>query len=226
MYQAMQRQMDKLRQKVAILGAEVEESLHNATKALETRDAKLAKQVIDADDRIDALEIEIEEDCLQTLALYQPVADNLRYVVAILKVNQDLERIGDLCVNVAEQVQMLCGQPSAEIPGMKLAQMATMAKSMLRKSLDALTSLNIVLAKEVRGIDPTLDELHRNSYTVVEQVLHQDPSLTDWALSSLSISRYFERIGDQSVNIAEDVIYMVEGEIYRHRSKREKAGRL
>ncbi len=226
MYQTMQRQMDKLRQKVAILGAEVEESLHNAIKALEAKDARLAKQVIEADDRIDALEIDIEEDCLQTLALYQPVADNLRYVVAVLKVNQDLERIGDLCVNIAEQVQMLCTQTPADIPGLKLAQMGVMAKSMLRKSLDALTTLNITLAKEVRASDPTLDELHRNSYTVVEQVLHQDQNLTDWALSCLSISRYLERIGDQSVNIAEDVIYMVEGEIYRHRSKREKAGKL
>lgn len=226
MYQTMQRQLDKLRQKIAILGAEVEESMHHAIKSLESRDERLAKQVIDADDRIDQLEIDIEEDCLQTLALHQPVADNLRYVVAILKVNQDLERIGDLCVNIAEQVQMLCKLSPCELPGLRLAQMAGMARSMLRKSLDALTTLNIDMAKEVRAADPQLDELHRSTYTVVEAALHKDPSQTDWALSCLSISRYIERIGDQSVNIAEDVIYMVEGEIYRHRSKREKAGRL
>jgi len=222
----MQRQLDKLRQKIAILGAEVEEAMHFALKALETRDERLARQVIDADDRIDQLEIDIEEDCLQTLALHQPVADNLRYVVAILKVNQDLERIGDLCVNIAEQVQMLCKLPPTEIPGLRIMQMAGMARSMLRKSLDAMTNLNIDLAKEVRAADPQLDELHRTTYTIVEQVLHKDQTLTDWALSCLSISRYIERIGDQSVNIAEDVIYMVEGEIYRHRSKREKAGKL
>lgn len=209
------REMDKLKKKLLSLISTVEEQVAAAVVAFETKDGHLADSVIAGDRAIDEAEVEIEEECLKILALHQPVALDLRYLVAILKLNNDLERIGDLAANIAEQaVALACVELS--IPPLGLGAMADRARSMLHRALDSVFSLDEDTARQVCADDDEVDELHRGTYAQVTALIEQDPTKTGLLIHILSVSRSLERIADLATNIAEDIIYTVAGEIIRH----------
>jgi phosphate transport system protein len=211
----LKREIDNLKKKILFLSARVEESLRNAVISLLDRNASMAAEVINGDADIDKLEVEIEEDCLKILALHQPVAIDLRFIVAVLKINNDLERIGDLAVNIAERAEHLANIKKIKYPP-ELKQMLDKSQNMLRLSLDALINLNPKGAEEVCILDTEVDELNRIMYDKIKIELKNNPDDLSPYLKMLTISKILERIGDQATNIAEDVIYMVEGKIVRH----------
>jgi phosphate transport system protein len=212
----LQRQFDRVKKSILSLSAMVEESVLKAIQAAETNDSKLAAEVSDADERIDLMEIDVEEECLHTLALHQPVAFDLRFIVATLKINNDLERIGDLCVNIADQIQMLADGSMPTTKPLDMRQMGRCVRQMLKNALDALVNVDPDLAEQVIRADEQVDAMHRETYRQVEQLIRQDPDQTGSMIHFLGISRQFERMGDHCVNIAEDVLYMAKGGIARH----------
>jgi len=211
----LQRQFDRLKKSILSLGTMVEELVDAAIRAVETHDERLADQVIADDRQIDLTEIEVEEECLHTLALHQPVAFDLRFVVAVLKINSDLERIGDLAVNIADQARYLASESRVAIP-FDLPGMARVVRGMLKQSLDALVNIDMELAAAVRKRDDEVDAIHREMYDLVEQAIRENPHQIGQHIHLLSISRHLERIADHCVNIAEDVEYMARGDISRH----------
>ena len=211
----LQREIENLKKKVLHMSAEAEESLRKAVDSLVKRDARMAQEVIDGDAEMDRLEVEIEEECLKILALHQPVAIDLRYVVAVLKINSDLERIGDEAANVAERAAYLAAHPLIDLP-LDFYGMATAVQSMVSRSIDSLVNLDSKVAREVRASDDIIDDMNRHMYTVIQDYIKEHPERVMESVHLLSVSRHLERIGDQATNIAEDVIYMVEGEIVRH----------
>lgn len=212
-----QRQIDKLKRQVLMLGALVEEAVANAIQAVELNDLDLATRVIDGDTKVDEMEIDVEEECLHTLALHQPVAFDLRFVVAVLKINNDLERIADLAVNIAEQTRFLGKQSGLDLTQFEIFKTARLVRSMLKQSLDALVNVNSQEAQAVRVLDDEVDEAHRRTLALIRQRMREQPSQIEPLLNVLSISRQLERIADHTVNVAEDVIYMAKGDIMRHR---------
>lgn len=211
-----QRQIDRLKKLVLSLGAMAEDSVHQAIEAYEKRDVDLAKQVIANDGQVDLMEIDVEEECLHTLALHQPVAFDLRYVVAVLKINNDLERIADLAVNIAEQASSLSSQAKLEHVPFDLRAMNAKVSAMVKQCLDSLVQLDPNLAEQVRHTDDEVDLLYRQAYEQVIAQMRSEPQKLDQLLHVLSIARHLERIADHAVNISEDVIYMAKGEILRH----------
>lgn len=212
---ALQREIDKLKRQILALSAEVESDVRSAVRAEENRDPALARAVVEREEQINAMEVDVEEECLKMLALYQPVAADLRYIIAVLKINQDLERIGDLAVHIAERGLFLCELPRLDIPH-RLGAMADKAQAMLKKVLDAFVNLNETAAREVCAADSEIDEIHREIYLQVKEAIVKNPQLFESALQLLHISRHLERIGDHATNIAEDLIYLIEGRIVRH----------
>ena len=216
MTEHMHRDIDSLKKKVLALSAIVEESVHEAVNAVARKDVSLAQAVIDGDPRIDMTEVGVEEDCLKVLALHQPVAIDLRFIVAVLKINSDLERIGDLAVNIAERAVFLATQDLGEAD-IDFTPMFEKAQTMLRRSLDAFVSLDTELARDVCASDDEVDEMNRVAFTAVEEGIRKYPEKTAALIHLLSVSRHLERIADYATNIAEDLIYMIDGEIVRHR---------
>ena len=211
----LQREIDKLKKMILYMGAEVEDTVRKAVDALVTKNSALAEEVIQSDELMDQLEVEIEEDCLKILALHQPVAIDLRYVIAILKINNDLERIGDLGVNIAERASYLATHQPIDLP-LDFQGMAELSQLMLKRSLDALVNSDPILARQVRASDDEVDAMNRHMYSLIQEFIRNNPERVEQLLHLLSVSRHLERIADQATNIAEDVIYMVEGEIVRH----------
>ncbi|HCW77175.1 MAG TPA: phosphate transport system regulatory protein PhoU [Candidatus Marinimicrobia bacterium] len=213
----LQREIENLKKKILHVGARVEESLQSAMKALHNFDEIMAQTVIDGDQDIDALEVDVEEDCLKILALHQPVAIDLRFIVSVLKINNDLERIGDLATNIAERVQALVPESQRVTIPSDIPELARRSLQMVKLSLDSLVAMDVDLARNVCRSDEEVDILHRKMYRFTEDNIAADPLHTPSFIQVLGISRYLERIADHATNIAEDVIYMVEGEITRHR---------
>lgn len=197
------------------MGGMVEKALQQSVQALTRRDSELARQVEDADRAIDLLEIEIEEDCLKILALHQPVAIDLRFVIAVMKMNAELERIADQAVNIASRALRLAEHPPVAMPP-ELLKMVTFAQAMLKDAIDSLVSLSDQLARDVITRDEEIDQLHRSMYGFVQEWIRADVENIDSYINLLSVSRNIERVGDQVTNIAEDVVYLVTGEIVRH----------
>ena len=218
----LQKEIEKLKNKVLNLAAIVEDRVRMAVKAIDDRDEKLAEKVVENDFEINDLEVDLEEDSLKVLALHQPVAIDLRYIVAILKINNDLERIGDLAVNIAERAAFLATQPKVDIP-FDFPAMSEIAQSMLRKAIDALVNMDAELAYEVLETDDKVDELNRKMYTQVEEGLLKCHEHVKSLMHILSTSRHLERVADHATNIAEDVIYLIEGEVVRHRAEDYRA---
>ncbi|HOT35771.1 MAG TPA: phosphate signaling complex protein PhoU [Candidatus Latescibacteria bacterium] len=212
----LQREIDNLKKKLLALGAFVEEDVQKAVTAISERNASAAREVIESDPDIDKMEIDIEEDCLKVLALHQPVAIDLRFIVAVLKINNDLERIGDLAVNIAERAAFLATQERVDIP-FDFVGMASKAKTMLARSLDALINGDTELAHSVCAADDEVDQINREMYYQIQDGIRNSPEQMVCLLHLLSVSRHLERIADHATNIAEDVIYMIAGEIVRHR---------
>jgi phosphate transport system protein len=217
----LQKEIERLKKSILAEGALVEEHLRMAVRSVVERNLKLAEQVIEADDEIDNLEVDLEEDCLKILALYQPVAIDLRFIIAVLKINNDLERIGDLCVNIAEDSLFLAGHEKIEIP-FDFPAMSEKVQAMLRNSLDALVNMDAPLAFSVCAADDEVDEINRDMYEKVEDGIKKYPAQLAQFVRVISVSRRLERIADHATNIAMDIIYMVEGEIVRHGRKHEK----
>lgn len=211
----LRREVDRLKRKLLALSAYVEESVQRAAKSISERDEKLALRVIDTDHEIDEMEVDVEEDCLKILALHQPVAIDLRLIIAVLKINNDLERIGDLAVNIAERAVSLSKQVRIDSP-FDYATMADKVQKMLQKALDSLVHADSKLAREVLACDDDIDEINRQMYEAIGKRIRQNPEHTDTLIQMLAVSRNLERIADHTSNIAEDVIYMTDGEIVRH----------
>lgn len=212
----LRRDIDKLKKRIISLGALVEERFRLAARALEFRDADSAGKVIEGDIDIDRLEVDIEEDCLKILALHQPVADQLRYIVAILKMNNDLERIGDLAVNIAERVHSSVGAGNMALP-FDYSAMFAKTEEMLEKSLDSLVNTDLLLAYEVLTRDDDVDSLKNDIQKQFAEEISKAKGDADSIINMFLISRHLERIADHATNIAEDVIYMITGDIHRHR---------
>ncbi len=216
----IQRQTEALKQKILYVGTLVEEAIAKAIAALINRDANLAQRVIDADNDIDRMEVEVEEECLKILALYQPVAADLRFVVAVLKINNDLERMGDLAQNIAKRVVYLSKADPLELP-IDFRGMAAKAQTMVKQSLDALVNSDTSLARQVRGEDDEVDHARQRIREQVFAAIRKYPDRVEYLLKLNSVSKHLERIADMATYIAEDVIYMVEGDIVRHRHDEE-----
>jgi phosphate transport system protein len=214
----LHREIEKLKRKILALSAIVEESVRRSIRSVEERDSSLAERVIKTDLEIDQTEIDVEEECLKMLALHQPVAIDLRFIVAVLKINNDLERIGDMAVNIAERAMFLNTQTKFDIP-FRLRGMAEKAQAMLHRALDALVNLNSSLALEVCAADDEVDDHYRAMFEQVVAEIQSNPQDAECLINLLSVSRYLERIADHATNIAEDVIYMIEGAIVRHGAK-------
>ncbi|MFA9480162.1 phosphate signaling complex protein PhoU [Phycisphaerales bacterium AB-hyl4] len=212
----LHKQILRLKQMIVDLGTQVDVAVQHALQAVHERDPELAREVVAGDERIDMLEVEIEEECLHALALHQPVALDLRYVIAMLKINNDLERIGDLAVNIADQAIFLSGESEVVLP-FNLEGMGDGVSRMLQQARAALLDLDVKQAERVRLEDDKIDAIHRDMYRQVEQAIREQPTNTEQYIHMLNVSRHLERIGDHAVNIAEDVIYMARGEIMRHR---------
>lgn len=216
-------EVEKLKKRVLTLGALVEEQVRKSVEAASKRDEKLAAEVIAGDAEIDRMEVDIEEDCLKVLALYQVVAGDLRFIVAILKMNSDLERIGDLAVNIAERAQFLARLEPDEMV-FNLRDMAEKTQAMLKQSLDALINRDVGLAYRVCAADEEVDNVNRQAYAVLMEAVQRNPPRLKTLIHQFTAMRQLERIADHATNIAEDVIYMLQGEIVRHRA--EKYSRL
>lgn len=217
----LQNEIENLKKAILNLGARVETAVRDATLAIEQRNSDLAQKVIDNDFIIDQQEVEIEEECLKVLALHQPVAIDLRFIITVLKINSDLERIGDLAVNMAERALFLATQPKPDI-SFDFIKMTRAAQAMLKRSLDALVNMSVDLAKEVCEGDDEIDAMNREMYIKVQESIRTHPEQMESLIHMLSASRHLERMADHATNIAEDVIYMIEGQIVRHRTEEYK----
>ena len=213
----IERQIENLKERILRLGTLVEEAISKSITAFINRDAPLAQRVMASDEDIDSMEVEVEEECLKILALYQPVAADLRFVVSALKINNDLERMGDLAKNIAKRVAQLANGEPCELPP-EIRTMAMQAQEMVKQSLDAVVKADPTLARQVREEDDVVDESRQQIRRKVLKGIKEHPENVENLLRVNSVSKHIERIADMATNIAEDVIYMVEGEIVRHRA--------
>lgn len=218
MSQHLHREIENLKSKIVVLAAMVRRAVQDAVVSVISGDCKSAQAIIDGDQAIDQAEVDIEEDCLKLLALYQPVATDLRFIIAVLKINNDIERVGDLAVNIAERTLFMAAQPPISV-SFDYTQIKEKALAMLSGSLESLVHLDAHKAREIPALDNEVDELNREMYAKVGAAVLQHPEHVDYLLNYLSVSRYLERIADYATNVAEDVIYLIEGEIIRHKGK-------
>jgi phosphate transport system protein len=212
----LQREIERVKKSILSLSAIVEDQVQVAVRAMLDRDAELAKSIETRDHDIDRREVEVEEECLKILALYQPVAVDLRFIIAALKINNDLERIGDLAVNIAHKAVSFADEPPVEI-GFNIAGMWEKTQAMLRDAIDALVNLDSRLAADVCRRDDEVDRIKHDIRTGAEERIRREPEKVRPLMRVLAVSRNLERIADCATNIAEDVIYMSEGRIIRHR---------
>ena len=212
----LKQDLDIARVSLLKLSGMVEDMIALAVKSLMLRQGILASDVVRRDSEVDSAEVRIEEDCLKMLALHQPVAADLRRVTTMMKVNNDLERMADLACNIAQRADSLCPHPEFPIPD-GINEMATMVTRMVRASLDAFVRNDSAMARSVIVMDDPLDAKNVQVIGVLAKSIQNDPTRVEAALHAFSASRHLEQIGDLAVSIAEDVIYMVEGVIIRHR---------
>lgn len=211
----LEQEITALNKRMARQGTEVECAVRQALDALQQRDATLATQVVANDDAIDREEVRLEEECLKILALHQPVAGDLRYIITLLKVNNELERIGDLAVNIAERVLDLIQEPASAVAP-DISPMFHAVLTQLKNALDALLGRDCFLAAQVIAADDTVDEMNRANFRHALERLRAQPEQADTLLCFLNISRNLERMADACTNIGEDVMYLEQGTIVRH----------
>lgn len=219
MTQHFLRDLEHLKREILTVGAMVERAIEHATTALLERRADLAQRVIAGEREVDEMEVQVEEECLKVLALHQPVAGDLRFVITVIKVNADLERMGDHATHIAERALALSQVPEIPMPpGLDL--MVRTVRQMVRSSLDALVTFDTAAAARVCAEDDVVDGCLREMFDYLEQAMRRDPEVTGRALHNLSACRNLERIADLATNIAEDLIFLARGEIVRHRRMR------
>jgi len=198
------------------MGVMVQEAIFKSIEALKNRDKAQAKDVIASDDKIDQMELTIDEKCIDLIARHQPMAGDLRFLATSMKINADLERIADLSVDIAQRVLELVDKPILK-PLIDIPKLSTIAQNMIRDAIDSFVKKDVELAKKVVLSDPEADKL-RNAVQdeLVNDYMSKDPKTADRAVALLLIARHLERICDHTTNIAEDVIYMVEGKVVKH----------
>ncbi len=217
----LRRAIHTMMNRLIAMSARVEENVRLAVRAVEERDEGLAQKALAMDAEIDQMEIDIEEECLQILALHQPVAIDLRYIVASLKINNDLERIGDLALDIAKHASILIPAP-VTVKKFKFCDLYEAVQGMLRDSLDSVVNLDPEKAFAVMRADDLVDEMNRGMCSAVLLEIKDDPENAEILIQNMHISRRLERIADLATNIAEDLIYLTRGEIVRHGNVNEK----
>lgn len=211
----LQRDLDKLRKKILLLGSLVEEMTNHSMLALSGLRRDMIDEVNQLEIQVNEMEVDIEEDCLKILALHQPVATDLRFIILVLKVNNDLERMGDQAVNIGNRIKYLADKEPVNVD---FSEMFEIVRQMVRNSLDSLVSLNTDMATQVMKMDDRVDEIHSSMFALMQDYVKQNPQNVAEAMSYLTISTNLERIGDLSTNIAEEVIFLEEGEVVRHQN--------
>ena len=211
----LHKELGQLEKQLLTLTAVVEDSVQQAIKALSGHNRELAQKVIDNDDHINRLEVDLEEECLKVLALHQPVANDLRMIVAVLKINNDLERIADQAANICERALAISESPKMICP-LELDKMGGKVIDMLEKALNSLVNADLEMARNVLELDDEVDAIHSGNYKSFKDYVRHHPDSVDIVLSYLTFSRHLERVADLATNIAEDVIYLNEGSIVRH----------
>jgi phosphate transport system protein len=223
----MQRHLDECLQNISEmvvrLGGMAERAIGLGTKALMTRDSELAVQVIEGDARVDQLELEIDDACIEIMARQQPMARDLRFLAMAMKITPDLERIADLGANMSRRATELNDEPRLET-FVDFPLMAERAQLMLRQSLDAFVKGDADLARETIALDQDLDRWMEHNFRVLVTLMLEDPTIITRALRLLIVSKNLERIGDQVTNICEMIVYMVEGKVIKHGRQRGASG--
>lgn len=212
------QEIRELQDSILRMGGIVEKSIYRAVKALKDRNVSLASQVIEADMEVDELENEVEDQCIRLIALRQPLAKDLRTITTGMKITHELERMGDLSVNIAERALELCQEPPLK-PLIDIPRMADQAQQMLRKSLDAFIQEDVKLALEVCDSDDLLDGMNEQVFRELITYMIENPKTIACATRLILVSRYLERFGDLATNIGELVVFMVEGRNIRHAKK-------
>ena len=208
-------ELDALKQTLLAMGGLVEDQIRRVMRALVERDDEQARDVIARDRDVNAYENEIDEKCVELLALHQPAAGDLRFITTAMKIVTDLERIGDQAVNIAQRALELNREPQLK-PYMDLPRMAKKAQAMMKESLDAFVARDTALARRVRGEDEAVDALNHQIFRELLTFMMEDPTTITRAIRLILIARFLERVADHATNIAEMVIYLVESKIVRH----------
>jgi phosphate transport system protein len=208
-------ELEALKQTLLAMGALVEDQIRRVMRALVERDSDLAQDVIDRDRRVNAYDVEVDEKCVELLALYQPAAGDLRFITTAMKIVTDLERIGDQAVNIAQRALELNREPQLK-PYIDLPRMADNAQRMVKESLDAFVARDTGLARRVCTEDSTVDDLKEQIFRELLTFMMEDPRTIPRAIRLIFISRFLERVADHATNIAEMVVYMVESKMVRH----------
>jgi phosphate transport system protein len=208
-------QLERLEERILRLGGMVEAAIGKSVRALVERDARLAREVVQDDRRVDELELEIDQDCMELLARNQPMARDLRFISTAMKITPDLERIGDHAVNVAERAAELADEPPLAVL-VDIPLMAARAQEMVRRSLDAFVRADAEAAREVIGLDDEMDRRMEQVFRVLLSHMLENPKTISRALRLTFVAKYFERIADQATNICEQVVYMSEGRVIKH----------
>ena len=211
----LQHDLENIKERVLTMGGLVEEALRSAATAMIRRNAEYAEKTLAADNKIDRLQLELDDLCLKALALHQPVAGDLRFITATLKITNDLERIGDLAGNLSKRALLLQGVPVRDDP-VDIERMVDGASDMLRDSLDALVRGDAQLARRVCEADDRIDDMHRENISILIERMKLSPEDVESAVALVSASRSIERIADLATNIAEDVVFLVEAVDIRH----------
>ncbi len=213
----LERDLDQLKREILAVGTLVEEAIGKSLRLLADRDPALIDEILHGDATIDEREVEVEEECLKVMALHQPMAADLRFVIAVLKVNNDLERMGDLACNIAKRCRHALMRPDAP----KLVDFDALGQTvlgMVHASLEALVHQDAAMAREVCRMDEEVDEVHRANYDLLKRRMREDPDVVEDAVNALTVSRSLERIADLATNVAEDIVFMVDGDVIRHQA--------
>ena len=207
----------RLENRIAELGELIIESTNRCIRCIETFDKTLTAEIVDNESIINEMEVDIEEDCLKILALHQPVAFDLRFIIVVLKVNNDLERMGDQALNIAERINFLSDLDRLVLD-LDFNTMGAICRNMVEKSLEALKQRDVERAQEVVDMDDEVDALHSRNYRVLQKAMEVDPKIVTTAISYLTISNNIERLADLATNIAEEIIFMEGGQVVRHQA--------
>jgi len=214
----LQRDLDHLKHEILAVGTLVEEAIDRSLRVLNERDATLIDEIIEGDNVIDQREVEVEEEGLKVLALHQPMAADLRFVISVLKVNNDLERMGDLACNIARRMRHALMRPQGSESLVSFDDIGGKVLNMVHMSLEALVHQDSAMAREVCRMDEEVDEIHRTTYQQLKNAMRESPEVVEDAVGALTVSRSLERIADLATNIAEDIVFMVDGEVIRHQA--------
>jgi phosphate transport system protein len=211
----LQKEIDKIKKNILSLGAMAEDRFKKAVHAVRTNDTLVAQEIIASDMEIDELEVEVEEECLKILALYQPVAIDLRFLIVVVKINNDLERVADLAANIARRIQTVSGTGTGTFR-YDYSPMAEKTGLMLKMSLDALVGMDADMADRVVSMDKEVNKMRNQAYDAMKTAILKAPEQVAQTINLYLISRHLERIGDHATNIAEEVIHLIRGKIVRH----------